>query len=326
MDPGPRRPSIDARRTRRRRLPRREARAGGTGRVGFRRPHAPRAARDPERASGAVVTVQRGAKGGAAGDVVLPRPRLRGALRRGDPRWDPASSDVPRAAARCRPARMHRSGGRRIGEGRAAQGRASRAHRGAVGGAARGQGPDAGDARHRRARHQAHESREGPLPGGWLHEGRPDPLLHRRLAVPRAGDPGPAADLEALPRRDQRNELLPEGQAGLHAEVDRELDRPQGPGWRHRLRARERSGDDRLDGELHGDRDPSVALAGRSARPPGHRDDRPRSRDRRDVGRRERSGAPRARSPSRPRPRGIPEDHRLARHPRARADRAPLHL
>jgi len=95
---------------------------------------------------------------------------------------------------------------------------------------------------------------------------------------------------------------------------------------RHRLHPGERHRDCDLDGQLHRDRDPPLAVPGRRSGPSRLRDDRSRPVHRCDLGRREGGRARRAGPPRGPWLGRVPEDDRLARDPRPCADRAPLHV
>ena len=64
------------------------------------------------------------------------------------------------------------------------------------------------------------EPRQGVLARRGHHEGRPDRVLPRGGRRARAAPAGPALHDEALPRRDRRRPLLPEGRAQAHARLD----------------------------------------------------------------------------------------------------------
>ena len=97
----------------------------------------------------------------------------------------------------------------------------------------------------RQARPEALEPGQAVLAGGGDREGRPDRVLPRRRARARAPPARPALHDEALPRRLERQVLLPEGRSETHAGLDpdpavRGLDpRQAAPAAPDRLRARQ---------------------------------------------------------------------------------------
>ncbi|TMJ94931.1 MAG: hypothetical protein E6G67_08255 [Actinobacteria bacterium] len=135
---------------------------------------------------------------------------------------------------------------------------------------------------------------------------------------------------EALPRGRGRRLLLPEGRAEAHAALDSHGSGPgddaggTSPNAHDPGAARERRARASLDGEHGLHRYEHVVLARRQAGPPGLRPLRPRPvSGRRLPG--DRAGRPARQGGARPdRSRGLPEDERLRRRPRPRADRAPL--
>jgi bifunctional non-homologous end joining protein LigD len=136
----------------RRHLSRREAHPGGPRRHRLRRPHPPRSARDTEGAPGPDVAVRGRAEGESACDLVLPRPRVRGPVRRAHARRHPPPSRLPRPALGCGAQGVHWPGDCRVGPGGAAQRREGRADRRAGGGGASdGEGAYAGGPEDRRA-------------------------------------------------------------------------------------------------------------------------------------------------------------------------------
>ena len=168
---------------------------------------------------------------------------------------------------------------------------------------------------------------QGLLPGDGPHQAGPRPLL------PRGGGrgPGPSAratdDAEAVRRRGRRRVLLPEAGAEGGAGVASDRHRPL-PERAQRARAvRQRRRPSRLGGEPRGDRLQSLAGAPRRPRPPRRAARRPGPDARGLLGRRPQGGDGRPRRPRRARSGGLPQDLRLARHPRQRAGgaRAGLH-
>ena len=187
---------------------------------------------------------------------------------------------------------------------------------------ARGQGGD--HDRGGRPRGPPLEPEQGLLPRARAHQARPGRVLPRRR---RRRLPAPARapdDDEALRRRGRRRVLLPEAGAEDGAGLDRDGDGevPQRAQRDRALRQRRRAPD--LGREPRGDRLQPVAGAARRPRPSGRAARRPRP----DPGVELRRGAPggdvRARGARRPRAARLPEDLRLARHPRQRPDRAAL--
>ncbi len=90
--------------------------------------------------------------------------------------------------------------------------------------------PEPDDAGRRRARRRVrpgagtadgrpHESRQGLLAGRGLHERRHDRVLPEHRGVVLAVSERPARRAHALPRRHRRQVVLPEGRAGVRAEV-----------------------------------------------------------------------------------------------------------
>ena len=91
--------------------------------------------------------------------------------------------------------------------------------------------------RQREARAQALEPRQGLLAGRGDHEGRPARVLPRGRARARPAPRGPAVHDAPLPRRRDRQGVLPEGRAGAHARLD-----PDARASRSRRATRRRSG------------------------------------------------------------------------------------
>ena len=126
--------------------------------------------------------------------------------------------------------------------------------------------------------------------------------------------PRPAVHDEALPRRDQRRALLPEGRAAAHARLD-----PHGRGRGDLARAAAANTDDQgaarqrraraaLDGEHGLYRPEHVVLAGRQARPARLRPLRPRPGRRCRLPGGDRGRAARQAGPRCARARRVPED------------------
>src|SRR5258708_12458935 len=67
-----------------------------------------------------------------------------------------------------------------------------------------------GGGEERRANAQAHQSRQGPVSRGGIHQGPGDRLLHADCARAAAAYPRPPADAEALSKRSRRRVLLRE--------------------------------------------------------------------------------------------------------------------
>ena len=67
---------------------------------------------------------------------------------------------------------------------------------------------------------RAHQHEEGLLARRRLHQGRPDRVLPRRVPLVAGLPPQPAGGDDAVPRRDHRQVLLPEGRAGVPSGLD----------------------------------------------------------------------------------------------------------
>ena len=132
--------------------------------------------------------------------------------------------------------------------------------------------------------------------------------------------------LKRWTRRDHRRGLLPEARAREAPRVaaDRDGALPVGS-QRHRARAQRRRPPD-LGRQPRQHRLEPVAGAPQRPRPSRRAAHRPRSAARRRVDRGPRGRAVRRRRPARARDAGLPEDERLARHPRQRPHRAALEL
>ena len=155
-------------------------------------------------------------------------------------------------------------------------------------------------------------------------------LLPARRARARAASARPAVHDEALPRRHRGQALLPEGRAPATCRLDPDGALPatsrDGKRTQHDpLPARQRRARAAVDGEHGLHRHERLVLAGRPLRPPGLRAVRPRpGRGCRLPGMRRGRAAGQG-AAGRRRPRELPEDQRLGRRARARADRAPVH-
>ena len=169
----------------------------------------------------------------------------------------------------------------------------------------------------------------------WPEEGitKGDLIAYYRdvASVDRPAPAGPPLHDEAVSRRLAGEPLLPEGRALAHARLDSDASstgRPRGrPGEADAsLPARQRRAGAPLDGEHGLHRHEHLVLAGRQARAPGLRALRPRPVAGRRVPGGRPGGAPDQGRARRARPRRLPEDERRRRLPRARADRAPVHL
>ena len=167
--------------------------------------------------------------------------RLRGALSRMDAGWRAAPRDVLAACVRTRvraiasvrasaatsssPSATPRSA---VDEGPRVAERGDRPLR------PRPVAPPQDDGRRRRD--QLLEPQEDLLAGGRIHEGRSDRLLPRDLAVDVALSQQSAARDDALSRRHRRQVVLPEGRAGVRAELDSHAaDLERGHPARHQL-------------------------------------------------------------------------------------------
>ncbi len=174
------------------------------------------------------------------------------------------------------------------------------------------------------------EPRQAVLARGGDLEGRPAGVLPGRRPRARTASEGPPVHDEAVSGRLAGEALLPEGRTGAHAGLDpqsplRGLD-ADGRDADDRLRARRRRARAALDGEHGLHRHERVDVAGRPPGAPrlGHLRSRPVGGSRLRRGRRD--GAAREGGARPARPAELPEDERLARHARARADRPPAHL
>ena len=117
------------------------------------------------------------------------------------------------------------------------------------------------------------QPQEDLLAGGEVHEGRPDRVLPRDLAVDAAVPREPAAGADALPRRHRRQVVLSEGRAGVRAGVDSHgPDLERGHPARHQLLRLRRRGvaalhrQPRLDPAAHLGEPRRVARAARLVR------------------------------------------------------------
>ena len=167
---------------------------------------------------------------------------------------------------------------------------------------------------------------QGLLPRARIHEARPRPVLpgDRRGDRPRALRPPDGA--QALEGRDHRRGLLPEARAREAPRVaaDRDGALPVGP-QRHRARAQRRR-PPHLGRQPRQHRLEPVAGAPQRPRPSRRAAHRPRPAAGRRVERGPRGRAVRRRRPARARDARLPQDERLARHPRQRPHRAALGL
>ncbi len=173
----------------------------------------------------------------------------------------------------------------------------------------------------RRGRGQALQSRQGPVPGRWDHQGR-----SRRLLRDGGGGDGPAharpADEHvALEQGHRARRGRPAVAAQGRARVGRALRGPAPQGRRHHARDDQRRGHAALDraAELHHAARLECAL--RQARAAGPARVRPRP-DRRGLQRDPRGRARAGRHAARPEADAVREAERLARHPRRRAAQA----